>query len=64
MPWPEYPCYPCVKDPLRHAPEMFARYGRYGEADGYYWHTAGWNRITGRWYARCCAGHVKRGRAA
>lgn len=57
-PWPDVPCHTCA--------EPGAHYGThtdtYAEADGYYWHSARWDRITGKWDAVCHRGHRKRGR--
>lgn len=58
-PWPKYPCCPCSSGCGNHVTldgEIM-----YGEADGYYWHTAMWDHNTGRWVAECHNGHRKRG---
>lgn len=60
-PWPKYPCHPCstpgAHDNLLVDPPFYA------EADGYYWHSAKWDRITGKWDAVCHEGHRKHGRS-
>lgn len=74
-PWTRYPCHTCAKsrEPEEH---KFPRHtllksngnirieynGGYAWADGYYWCSAGWNKTTGEWYAKCCDGHVIRGK--
>jgi hypothetical protein len=75
-PW-GYPCHSCAEagrnghvrlllesKEVGDMPLPGGGFVRYAESDGYAWHTAGWDLLTGRWYAVCCQGHVVRGRDA
>jgi hypothetical protein len=65
-PWPRYPCHTCATPDVKCGTR---RYGlEVGEVDyawatDYAWHTAVWNKTTGHWRAKCCRGHVVKGRA-